>query len=418
VTRLVDASRIERQTALLTAKTAPAGAPGNAEVAKLVEERLSETGLKVWNAGIEGERSRPLRNLFALLPGRNPAARPVLLGAHLDVPNAEGAGAASNTSIILEAAEVLAEVRAGGWQPERNVLFAFWGGGEGGLPGSTAWVEQALRDRNALPVAYVDVGPAADGRGFLGRMTPGLRGVLDEVLRAVPDPESGKPLAEGKRTFPLPDFTGDAAPFLGLTTTPVVQLGCGGTASVRAPLLARLVALFAGTLASDPVLPYRFTEISDDFRSALRNLEARSASANDWVGTLPGLEKALDGFEEAARRWDAGAPRLRRLAPQKAQAANQLLERAMGVFAPAAAGSADRFGHGSLLVGPEPGNERLAVPHASLARALRMRNFDAIREEASERTRALTQAKELLRAAEWIALGPGRPVRPARTARP
>ncbi len=422
VTRLVDASRIERETARLAEKADRAGRPGDTEIAKLLEARLAETGLKTWDAMFEAEvrkpregepGRRPHRNLFALLPGRDPNARPVLLGRHYDASGPDSADSASATAVLLDTAEVLAAIGSSGWKPERSIVFAFWDGGASGFLGSEAFVEQALRDRTSLPMAYVDVAFAAKGTEILARATPGLRAVLEEVLRAVPGSTAGTPPASGKSAFPLPGFTGDAAPFMALTTTPVVQLG-----SAPPPLLARVLVLFAGTLATDPVLPYRFTEISDDFRASLRDLEARAVSPNDWVSSLKSLRDALDGFEQAARRWDAGAPRLRRLAPQKAQAANRLLERAMGVFAPTAAGSADRFGRGSLLVGQEPGNECLAAPNASLARALLARDFDAIRDEASDRTRALAQAQELLRAAEWIALGPGRPVRPARAARP
>lgn len=355
---------------------------------------------------------RPLRNLFALLPGRGSDVRPVLVGTHYDASGPDSADPASATAVLLETAEVLAAIGSSGWKPERSVLFAFWDGGASGFLGSEAFVQQAVRDGTPLPMAYVDVGSVAEGKEILARATPGLRGVIGAVLGAVPGSTAEKPAAARKVAFSLPGFAGDAAPFMAGTTTPVVQLG-----SAAPPLLARILVLLAGTLASEPVLPYRFTEISDDFRATLRSLEARAASVNDWVGPLQSLRHALDGFEEAARRWDEGAPRLGRLSPQKREAANRLLERAMAVFAPAT-GSAARWGRGSLLVGQKPGNEGLAESHASLARALLSRDADGIREEASERTRALSQSQELLRAAEWIALGPGKPVRPARAARP
>ncbi len=414
VTRLVDASRIDRQTGRLSAPPPSDGTAAGAAGAKLVEERLSRIGLKTWDAVFEAETvRRPLRNLFALLPGRGSDARPVLVGTHYDASGPDSADSASATAVLLETAEVLAAIGSSGWKPERSVLFAFWDDGASGFPGSEAFVEQALRDRTPLPMAYVDVGPATEGKKILPRTTPSLRNVIGAVLGAVPGSMADKPVAGGKVAFSLPRFGGDAGPFMARTTVPVVQMG-----SAAPPLLARVLVLFAGMLATDRVLPYRFMEIAEDFRATLRNLEARATSSNDWVSSLKSLQDALDGFEEAARRWDARAPRLRRLSRQKAQAANRLLERAMDVFAHSAAGSANRFGRGSLLVGPEPGNECLAAPHASLARALLDRDFDAIREEASERTRALAQARELLRAADWIAFGPGRPVRPPRAARP
>ena len=76
--------------------------------------------------------------------------------------------------------------------------------------GSEAFVEQALRDRTPLPMAYVDVGPAAQGKEILARATPGLRDVIGAVLGAVPDSTSEKPVAGGKVAFSLPGFAGDA----------------------------------------------------------------------------------------------------------------------------------------------------------------------------------------------------------------
>ncbi|MFI5181247.1 MAG: M28 family peptidase, partial [Thermoanaerobaculia bacterium] len=396
VARLVDASRIERETARLAGMAGQAVRPGDAEIAKLLEARLAETGLKTWDVAFdaevrearEAERGRrPLRNLFALLPGRDPDARPVLLGTHYDASGPGPSDSSSAAAILLESAEVLASIGSGGWKPERGLLFAFWDGGASGFLGSDAYVEQALRDRTSLSMAYVDVGSAAKGTEILARATPGLRGVLEEVLRAVPGSRAGTPSASGKNAFPLPRLTGDAAPFLGLTATPVVQL-----ASASPSLLARVLVLFAGTLASAPVVPYRFTEISDDFRTTLSVLEARAASANDWVGALPGLEKALDGFSEAANRWDSGGPRLQRLSSRKAEPVNRLLEGAMDVFGPSGRPPV-AWGRGSLLVGPESGDESVAAPHASLARALLARDFDAIRNECAERARALAQAQ-------------------------
>ena len=96
-------------------------------------------------------------NVIAELPGKN-ADNVVMAGAHLDSVttgpgiNDNGSGSAA----LLETALMMAKVK-----PENTVRFAWWGDEEGGLIGSTAYVEglsQAERDRIALYLNYDMVG--------------------------------------------------------------------------------------------------------------------------------------------------------------------------------------------------------------------------------------------------------------------
>lgn len=96
-------------------------------------------------------------NVIADLPGANPD-NVVMAGAHLDSVT-EGPGINDNGSgsaAILEVALKMAKVK-----PQNTVRFAWWGDEEGGLVGSTAYVDglsQADRDRIALYLNYDMVG--------------------------------------------------------------------------------------------------------------------------------------------------------------------------------------------------------------------------------------------------------------------
>jgi N-acetylated-alpha-linked acidic dipeptidase len=374
---------------------------------------------------------KTLRNLFAILPGRNGDERPVMVGNHYDAWERGAVDAGSGTAVVLEAAEALTKLRSGGWRPERSILFAFWDGEEAGMFGSTRWVEQALKDRFEGLAAYINVDSAVRANDFVGDVMPGLRGPLANILSVVGDSTTGKTLAEAAGTFRFPGFSSDTAPFLGLTGTPVAEIGFGRHYPVyhtradtvewirrfgdpgftRAALLARILALYAGWLANDPIVPYRFAEVSEYARNALGDLDRKAASSGEWDPYTRGLRDALDAYDRVARRWDGEARRLASLSPKKAQAASALVERAMAAFGRLFGGRAPVYGRGSVLIGPFEGDGCEPEPLASFARAVRARNFDAIRLEGAELARAFTQAQELLRAAEWTALGPGRPVR-------
>ncbi len=377
---------------------------------------------------------KSLRNLFAILPGRSGDARPVMLGNHYDSWERGAVDAGSGTAVVLEVAEALAKLQADGWRPERNILFAFWDGEEPGMFGSAKWVEQALSDRFPGLTAYVNVDSAVRGDEFAGDVMPGLRAPLEKVLASVKDPATGRSLAEKHEPFRLPGFSSDASPFLGLTGTPVAELGFGRHYPVyhtradtvewirrfgdpgfaRAGLLARVVALYVGWLANDPIVPYRFSEVSEESRSLLRELESRVASFGEWAPFTRSFRDALDSYEAMARRWDGDHRRLANLSVGKAREVAPLVERAMAAFAATGRGRPVAYGRGSVLIGPSDEDLCEAQAHGSFVDAVRSRDFEAMGAEAEERARAFTQAQQLLRAAEWIALGRSVPDRRTR----
>jgi len=85
-------------------------------------------------------------NVIADVPGRDPKAGYVMVGAHMDSWAAgdgamdDGAGAA----IVMEAARILAAAKV---QPIRTIRFALWSGEEEGTLGSIAYVDQHIASR-------------------------------------------------------------------------------------------------------------------------------------------------------------------------------------------------------------------------------------------------------------------------------
>jgi carboxypeptidase Q len=89
-------------------------------------------------------------NIFAEIPGNEPAAGYVMAGAHLDSWVA-GDGAADNgagTVVVMEAARILSTL---GVRPKRTIRFALWAGEEQGLLGSMAYTEKYLAKRAPGP---------------------------------------------------------------------------------------------------------------------------------------------------------------------------------------------------------------------------------------------------------------------------
>jgi len=97
------------------------------------------------------------QNVIAELPGSN-TDNVVMAGAHLDsVPAGPGINDnGSGSAAILETALMMAKVK-----PQNTIRFAWWGGEELGLVGSTAYVDglsQGEKDRIALYLNYDMVG--------------------------------------------------------------------------------------------------------------------------------------------------------------------------------------------------------------------------------------------------------------------
>ena len=89
-----------------------------------------------------------MRNVLGMIPGKN-TKEYVIVGAHFDHLGIDPAldgdqiynGADDNASGVSAVLQIARAFLAGGQQPERNVIFAFWDGEEKGLLGSKYFVQ-------------------------------------------------------------------------------------------------------------------------------------------------------------------------------------------------------------------------------------------------------------------------------------
>ena len=355
-----------------------------------------------------------LRNLFATLPGRRHDAAAIIVSAHTDAWVHGAIDPVSGAATLLEAADVLSRLAKDGWRPERDVVFAFWDGEEYGMLGSTRWVEERLARLPSKVAAFLYVDSSARAWDFMADVSPGLAGTLDDVLAAVPDPATGRPLLSVRGTLQLPGFSGDTAPFVGMGGVPGAQVGYGRRTYAMYhtgyddPLLARryldpgwglsaslarILSVWASVLADAPVPPWRFTEIGDFLRKEIGGLAAGRA---ERFPREHELIFAVGRFREAAVAWDGVGIAFR---GARAPEVEPLVVSAMAAFRDLP-GARD-FARSSLLLGPsaETGCGTETLP--GLRRSLHGDGSPAF--EAERLLAALAAAEAKLREATRIA---------------
>jgi N-acetylated-alpha-linked acidic dipeptidase len=127
---------------------------------------------------------RPIRDIVARLPGKNPD-RWVVLATHHDAWTFGGMDPGSGTSAVFETARSLAALTKHGWKPDRSIVFAFWDAEEPGLVGSTEYAEAFEHELRQKAVAYINTDLFMQGH-FYGGGTPSLRDFMVQVTEDVP----------------------------------------------------------------------------------------------------------------------------------------------------------------------------------------------------------------------------------------
>jgi N-acetylated-alpha-linked acidic dipeptidase len=354
-------------------------------------------------------RRATLRNLFATLKGRRRDAAAVVVSGHTDAWVHGAIDPVSGAAAVLEVVEVLSRLRAEGWRPERDVVFALWDGEEYGMLGSTHWVEERVAALPARVEAFLYVDSSARAWDFMADVSPGFRESLDGVLAAVPDPAAGRPLLAVRAAPQLPGFSGDTSPFVGIGGVPSAQIGYGRRTYAMYhtgyddPLLARqldpgwglsaslarILALWTSVLADAPVPSWRFTEVADFLTQEIEGLNARAAAP---FARKHELLAAAARFREAAVAWDGVGIAFR---GAQAERLEPLAVGAMAAFRDLH-GARD-FARGNLLLGPSSENGCGTETLPGLRRALAGDGVPRV--EADRLLKALAAAEARLREA-------------------
>lgn len=136
---------------------------------------------------VQQERAvRPCANVIATLQGAKRPDEFVVIGGHFDAWTYGAGDPHAGTICVMEAARAFAERAAAGERPDRSIIFALWDAEEHGIIGSTEWVERHAERLGAKAVAYLNLDMSAMGPQFGASASPGLRSVIVEASKVVP----------------------------------------------------------------------------------------------------------------------------------------------------------------------------------------------------------------------------------------
>lgn len=245
-------------------------------------------------------------NVVGYLRGSEQPDALVIVGSHFDAWNFGAGDPNSGTILVVEAARVFAEAAKTGWRPRRTLVFAHWGAEEFGIIGSTEWVEGRQAQLLEHGVAYLNLDGAAMGTAFNASSSPSLKGLIEDVARAVPQPGGTAEetvwqrwTADGKKPAEFGDLGGgsDHIGFYCHAAVPSASLSAHGSPGsayhsnyetlawyrrvvgddyAGAVMLSRLVVGALHRLGDDDLLPFDPSRYAVDLRRHLDGLVARA----------------------------------------------------------------------------------------------------------------------------------------------
>lgn len=278
---------------------------------------------------------RTIQNVIARLPGSGPGV--VVAGSHRDAWVRGGHDSASGVVALLRAAQHLGERSAAGWQPEHSIVIGLWDAEEFGLIGSTEWAEANAAELREHGLCYVNADAAISGTRFGASGTPGMLGVLSDVLERVPAPDEDQAtlldqwVANSGADGPglgLPGSGSDFAVFLHHLSIPMLDLGLRGNSGgqyhtqfddfpvcdrfldpgwVGHELAGELLAELLAELATRPGAGFDAAEAASNMAKRVRR-QGVDGEQPSWLGAERAERIAL-AFERAAGRSTAVAAR-------------------------------------------------------------------------------------------------------------
>ncbi len=177
---------------------------------------------------------KPVHNVIAVLPGSELANEWIVRGNHHDAWVNGATDPISGLVALLAEAKAVGTLAQQGFRPRRTLVYAAWDGEEAGLLGSTEWTETHLAELREKAVAYLNTDTVT--RGFFDAAgSHSLERLVNEVGRAVVDPESGVPVLERARAAAIAQ--GDAQARKALRDNPDLRIGALGSGSDFTPFL-------------------------------------------------------------------------------------------------------------------------------------------------------------------------------------
>jgi N-acetylated-alpha-linked acidic dipeptidase len=414
-----------------------AALPINMEAAELLLRTLQGNSNPAWNGWIfasypigpgparvriqyQSRRGlKKIRNIFGTIRGTNTLEPALMLSCHYDAWIYGASDPGSGTATVLETAKALLQLHKKGWKPKRDIIFAFWDAEEYGMIGSTNWVLNHLpKARGGIAnLIYVD---SIRGPVLSATLLPGLRGLLDEVLKYFTDPNTGKSVLEFHAQYEMPGFSDDTIPFSNLAGVPLAQLNYG----VHYPMyhsvydnlewmerfgdpkysyavnLARIIALYAIRLTNEDRLPFRFSEFASHYEKQLSKLRLENIQGEEQIKQINSLietVKEVGALGEKLETID-----LHGLSPENRKQMNSFLLQAILIFTEEPGQTKLPFRSRNVVAGPSPDNECAGIELPGLNRAFREGARDLLPDEIDRAQRAFSKSKEHLQKAGAI----------------
>jgi N-acetylated-alpha-linked acidic dipeptidase len=294
--------------------------------------------------------TRPLYDVIARIPGSEFPDEWVLDGNHHDAWVHGASDPLSGAASLMETARTLAEMTRKGWKPKRTIVLAFWDGEEFGLIGSTEWMEKHADELDRKLVAYINADSTGKGRLWISG-SHSLEAFMQEVVRDVNDPVSGKPLGgTGEFRIGALGSGSDYTPFLqhlGVASLDVrFAANDGGvyhsdyddfnwfshfsdTNFLYGRALSQIHATAVMRFADAPVTPFEFGRFVSTVRRYVEEIQALPAPGQKPY--LAGVRSEVGHLQQSAIELNAALsralPRLATAPPEKLAALNRILFR-------------------------------------------------------------------------------------------
>ena len=177
---------------------------------------------------------KPVHDVIAVLAGSELPDEWIVRGNHHDAWVNGATDPVSGMVALLAEAKAIGALAKEGFRPRRTLVYAAWDGEEPGLLGSTEWAETHETELRDKAVAYLNTDSVT--RGLLQAAgSHSLERLVNEVGRAVADPERGVPVIERTRAAAIAQ--GDEKARATLRSRSDLRIGALGSGSDFTPFL-------------------------------------------------------------------------------------------------------------------------------------------------------------------------------------